>query len=1492
MLKQGQFLKVITGAFLFLICLCAFSTIAYADQDTVSLTIKTALLQKSDDTSVFYPLDIHLKDVDDQEVSLVKKAETITADDYSNGVFGEYSANVAAGTYTYDAYNHETSVKLGSGTIVVAEGQTVQEETLSVYMFGGSNGNQNITNPDKVSYTLSITGPDGTTNFPTGESGLTAVLPAREGANDGAYTYAFVPENNNYWGSSGQLWVYSRNSVDYFAGLNLSDNQISGFLIAPKTTIQLQVESGASARIAHMVRFYRPMEYINGSVVKTENGIDTWEFVVPKYYKFTSPLHYEVRKEGKITQAKTFDPTEYADKKQTLVVPTLKDDPTTQKKDATQDFCEASILLNGSSSKMVSMDAGDTFDIWASRTWQPINNIAVNYYVDPDFHYNLVSGDSVSIREDGRVIANKSGVSVVQITYDALEYQSAFTNLTDGNGLMVYSATWPERTGVLVFNVGDSNEANIDMNIGLTEFDTLYFAKTVNGESKDSYAEHSFTPTADQAISSVRVQKPLQTNWEDGWESYTPDQNGAYTVKFYEGPNIIEVKSGNSAQYHVAYASGLDVNMKNAAITDRDYFMVGDTAIVSFEGLVLPMPKLGAVYNPGYPAETYVQYNIDGKSVEAQHSQYQVRTTNNITVDLTEQGTLKLTDGKIHTSSIGEVPTQHQNLTKESMVSNYSNYGGGITPETFDGYLCKLPDIDITVEETGEKSDFEKLNYIAVKSVIDYSANYEQANPMLGSKATRNVFNSLNGLGNAEYSPTVLTSDEYLLQNMVLWDHNSSNPLLKPTASSFYTCWKDLPNGISTTLRYWSTMEGHTTPKTLELENGVMAQTEVFAGASDIAYLEYICSPDEGVEAYPKTYTLTAHKKDGDSYGKLAYLYGLDLNLKDGSDDASTLDSLLHANKQGDIDFGYGFLGTETEYTATVPFSTTQISFTPTALEEGTTVSVEVNGQTVENKSESQVINIEGQYTEIPVKVTVSDGADTTYDTKTYTIRVERRNSAPKIVTKTLEHASVDAQEAYSAKLEATGLPDTFTWTLTGELPSGLSFNADTATISGTPAAGTGGQYNISATATNSEGSTTRDYTLVVDENPRIDIDSLPNAYVGSEYSFDVDIAGYPEVSVFADGLPEGLTFNTETLEITGTATTTGAYEVKISADSTLGHTEKTLTLLVSTGKWSRLEGESRIDTMSAIVGDAFSEDNASEYILVASSDGYADALSASALAGVLDAPVVTTSSNELSEQSASQIKRLANGKTTVYVIGGSEAVSDETFDQIGEIVGVDKVERLAGTDRVSTGLEILEACRSEWSDTYVITNAWGYADALSSGAYASNNAAPIFGTTDGVLTSEQASAIRWLGFNKVVILGGNAAVDADQVKAQIGEDKQYVVLAGDTRIETSRAIVEWECGLDTTKAFAPENVLPLSNIAVSYAGGYADAPAGVNLSTQQVAPVLLLDESEASVTTIDTLIKANKLQVLNGRILGGSAAVSTTVEGWLNDAVAPDSEG
>ena len=102
----------------------------------------------------------------------------------------------------------------------------------------------------------------------------------------------------------------------------------------------------------------------------------------------------------------------------------------------------------------------------------------------------------------------------------------------------------------------------------------------------------------------------------------------------------------------------------------------------------------------------------------------------------------------------------------------------------------------------------------------------------------------------------------------------------------------------------------------------------------------------------------------------------------------------------------------------------------------------------------------------------------TTHDglfTATCTVTVNAPDAAPSITTDTLPDGKVG--EAYSQTLTATGTAP-ITWSIDGGLPAGLSLNADTGEISGTPTAD--GTAKFTVKATNSAGSNTKELSITI----------------------------------------------------------------------------------------------------------------------------------------------------------------------------------------------------------------------------------------------------------------------------------------------------------------------------------------------------------------------------------------------------------------------------
>ena len=291
---------------------------------------------------------------------------------------------------------------------------------------------------------------------------------------------------------------------------------------------------------------------------------------------------------------------------------------------------------------------------------------------------------------------------------------------------------------------------------------------------------------------------------------------------------------------------------------------------------------------------------------------------------------------------------------------------------------------------------------------------------------------------------------------------------------------------------------------------------------------------------------------------------------------------------------------------------------------------------------------------------------------------------------------------------------------------------------------------------------------------------------------------------------------------------------------------------------WKRLAGGSALTTMKAIVNAGWTS---SEWAIVATSEGYHDALSASGLAGLLGAPVLLTSKNSLSNVTKNLIKSKKVKK--VVVVGGTEAVSAKAFSQI-KALGV-SVKRVAGGTAASTARAVYREglAHGGWGSDAVLATSKTYQDALSIAPYSYAKHAPIL-LTEPNKTTLGAATVKVLNtFSRTIIVGGEAAVTGSAGSQVSGT----VRLGGGTAYGTCRTIA----------AFCLANGMTAAHMGVATGRSYQDALAGAALCGKDNSILVLADSTDSK--NVKAVVKKNKPALrAHCHIFGGTEAVSAKV--------------
>jgi len=323
------------------------------------------------------------------------------------------------------------------------------------------------------------------------------------------------------------------------------------------------------------------------------------------------------------------------------------------------------------------------------------------------------------------------------------------------------------------------------------------------------------------------------------------------------------------------------------------------------------------------------------------------------------------------------------------------------------------------------------------------------------------------------------------------------------------------------------------------------------------------------------------------------------------------------------------------------------------------------------------------------------------------------------------------------------------------------------------------------------------------------------------------------------------------------------SYYLEIGADTYLSGMRTTLSVLedVPAQRSTRIAGSTRYATSAACADMRPSAGIA----VLAAGGSYPDALSASALAGLYNAPVLLTKQTSVPSDVIDEMQDLGVGY--VFIVGGPAVVSDEVITQL-ELAGFTS-SRIYGADRYATSAEVAKHVMSWRSriDPFVVRGD-NFADALSVAPFAWMQVRPVILVKPGYAPAAACEAFDACDTNTVIIAGGTNAVSVD-VLGDLADATglasiYYYRLYGATRYDTSAAVADaWE--------------VPFDYIGLASGTNYPDALAGAASMGWYQGPVLLTPSSSLH-SSAKQVIQDNGKYLWTVFGFGGPAALSDSV--------------
>ncbi|GAB4281401.1 MAG: hypothetical protein Kow0056_16720 [Coriobacteriia bacterium] len=230
---------------------------------------------------------------------------------------------------------------------------------------------------------------------------------------------------------------------------------------------------------------------------------------------------------------------------------------------------------------------------------------------------------------------------------------------------------------------------------------------------------------------------------------------------------------------------------------------------------------------------------------------------------------------------------------------------------------------------------------------------------------------------------------------------------------------------------------------------------------------------------------------------------------------------------------------------------------------------------------------------------------------------------------------------------------------------------------------------------------------------------------------------------------------------------------------------------------------------------------------------------------------------------------RTLDSDVTVHVtVAGTDSDFDSPVshsDSISVTVRKDEIERVAGTNRIATAIEMSKkAFGPGEADTVVVATAFGWADALPAAALAGAVDGPLLLVEQNALPSAVRSEIVRLGASHAYIVGGFGVV-SDSVKGAIDAIPGMSTptrLGGTNRYATARLVA---LEVQKVRGSDPEKVF------LATGRDFPDALAASSIAAAAKWPILLTDRDSLPTDTRKALESLGMSQIV---VCGGEGVV------------------